>query len=329
MDSIQVRKVQHNDLDTIHNIARASAKNSLSQKKLVKNGFLTGYESREIYARLIDSTEHFYVLETNQHIIGFLFALKEEELDSNYSINQKIKTFASNSFVVIQQVCIEASYRKKGYAKLLYEKLMSKISDDIFAVADIEPYNNPAIQLHNALGFKQKFEVVTERDKKGVFFWNNPANNPHYDKEVIMTQYEFAVSLYEHEDKLNWSKVHNFLYVSAGLFGVISIVANADSNYSNAFFAMLLTLSILGIIVSLMFFVTIHNGIKYLQKRKKTIVEIEEILERLGGINIVAVKFNPFDKAFKASPTGQVMRAFPLLVFMIWLIILIISFIYI
>jgi len=41
--------------------------------------------------------------------------------------------------------------------------------------------------------------------------------------EILMLQYEQAVSLYQHEDSLNWQKVQNAVYINAALAAVIGV----------------------------------------------------------------------------------------------------------
>ena len=44
-----------------------------------------------------------------------------------------------------------------------------------------------------------------------VWVWRKPR------EAILHVQYEVAVDLYKHEDNLNWQKLNNLFYITAGL----------------------------------------------------------------------------------------------------------------
>lgn len=324
-----IRKARLEDAHAITELAAENAIANLDTPQMKHKGFLVSNYSKEQYETFIHENELFYVLEDSGKIQGFLLAFHDYDLNYDNLVNKRIRKHAKNNFVVIKQICIRREVRKQGYGRMLYEYLMSSVDKDIFLAVVLEPYNEASVHFHDKLGFKQVFTVHAEDQmKRGIYYWNNPHNVSHYDKEIIIDQYEHAVNLYKHEDSLNWSKINHLFYITGGLFGIISLLANVIKDINELFYIFLLVTSILGIVSTLMFQVTINNGVEYLQRRKITVVDIEKILMQLGGVDIVSVNFNHLDKRFKQSPTTMVMKLIPKIITFIWCGILITSLIF-
>ena len=92
---------------------------------------------------------------------------------------------------------------------------------------------------------------------------------------VLIAQYENALSLYMHEDQLNWQKFKHALYVNAALATVLgaNLVQNLDWLIAG-----------FGSLCSFLFSVTIINGRRYLIGRLDTAKIVEEKLQEHGAI---------------------------------------------
>ena len=176
-----VRKVQVEDLDVIIEISTENTLSSIKTTQQKNQGFLVSNFSKEQYENMAEESQ------------GFLMAFHEHELDFNLIVNKRIQQRAKNSYVVLKQICIRRDSHKKGYGRRLYEFFMSSIDKDIYLSVVLEPYNEASVHFHNKLGFKQVITVQAEDQlKRGIFYWNNPTNDSHYDKEIVLGQYEFA-----------------------------------------------------------------------------------------------------------------------------------------
>ncbi len=321
-----VRKAQPEDLDAIYRIASENAMANLKPSRLKNSGFLVSNYAREQYEQYIINNELFFLLEEHGEVQGFLLAFHDHELDFDQIVNKRIQKHAKNNYIVLKQICIRRLSHKKGYGRRLYEYLMSMVEKDIFLAVVLEPYNEASIRFHDKLGFKQVFTVQGEDQlKRGIFFWNNPHIAPHYDKEIILGQYEHAIELYKHEDSLNWSKINHLLYITGALVGLTSLLANILEADSQWFIYSILAVSLFGALSAFLFQVAISNGVEYMQRRKQAVVEVERILKHLGGIDIVSSYATPADKRFRRSPTTGVMKLIPKLIVGIWIIVLAIA----
>ncbi len=142
------------------------------------------------------------------------------------------------------------------------------------------------------------------------------------EANILINQYYIAVDLYRHEDILNWNKLNNFLYVSGGLMAVFAFFLKNKAEIITHVINPLIFISLLGIVVSIGFFVAIFFGVKYMQARKAKVVEIDRQLMRIGGVPIVLSQSSRYGVGKfnyqNYSPTMLVIMAFPLVVVCGW-----------
>lgn len=285
-------------------------------------GFLVSGYSKEIYQGYLEQGAHFYVVEENDVVKGFLLAFDSESLEMTKIVNQKLHKWSSRPFIVIKQVCIERKAQRGGYGRLLYNFFIEEAKRDIYLAIVTEPLNVVSIKFHQGLGFEEAFNFVAEDGMgRAVCYKEFSDNVVDYNGEIILSQYEYAIQLYTHEDKLNWSKLNHLFYITAGLFGVFSFVINAELDV----FFMYMTLafvSVLGIFSSYLFYKTVSSGMDYMHHRKESVIELENLLEKMGGLRIVG-KGAELDQRLSKSLTSLVMRRMPFLIMVIWMAIMV------
>ncbi len=313
-----IRKAIIEDAKEILSIASSNTLSGLSKAER-KNGFLVSNFSLEDYEIFIEKHELFYVLIENDIVQAFLLAYFPEELDDTQIINKKIKEYAVKPYVVIKQICVSRSSANKGYASKLYEYFIEHVKKDIFLAVVLEPYNEASIMFHMKHRFEQLIAITAEDNiLRGIFYRAYNKSISSYDKDIILTQYEKAIELYKHEDELNWSKMYHLFYVTAGLAALLSIILPMISgimiNIS------ICILSLMGSLVSGLFYIAISNGINYMQRRKQSVIDIEQILIGLNGVKVVSSNFDRNDRAFRISSTTKVMRLIPITLGILWVL---------
>ena len=147
---------------------------------------------------------------------------------------------------------------------------------------------------------------------------------------AVLNQYDIAVDLYKHEDQLNWSKLNHLLYITGGLGALFGFFLNHRDSIRFQYIDPLVMVSLLGVLVSGGFAVVIWMGIRYLALRKEEIMKMELGLVRVTGHSVVcpselAARGSLPDRSHpvKTSHTTLVLRAFPLAILALWLLILI------
>ena len=133
-----------------------------------------------------------------------------------------------------------------------------------------------------------------------------------------------ALDLYKHEDILNWQKLNNFFYISAGLLALCGFSLNQDTQHRRI---ILVSASIVGIIISLAFFIMLRAGVSYLQSRKTAVAFLERNLLNQRGDTIFYGRDISMKKQLQRSPTTIVLQQIPLIGAIGWLILLLFGFI--
>lgn len=144
---------------------------------------------------------------------------------------------------------------------------------------------------------------------------------------VLVEQYKLAGDLYKHEDDLNWKKLNNLFYVNAAMWAIYGFVLrgyNPDHGILENPNLLISVMSLIGIITCFFFAVALLCGIKYLQMRKDSMIDLEKKVVDLGGKHIVSLaekERNEKAGLKQRSWTIHVLRLSPILPAVIWIVI--------
>ncbi len=127
---------------------------------------------------------------------------------------------------------------------------------------------------------------------------------------LLEKQYETLVSLYQHEDNLNWSKLNNFFYITSALGALVFlIISNFEQEVLRLLGAVLV--AIVGLISSITFRAAILSGREYLSTRKQVLRSVDETIGKETGVRIFIEKDGH-------SGTTKVIPRIPLFVAVVW-----------
>jgi predicted GNAT superfamily acetyltransferase len=284
-----------------------------------RDGFLVSDYTDEVYLRRLVSAEHFYVAVRGTDVVGFLLAYSDEQIEPDEWLNHRIKT-ALGSFLVIKQVCVARDAARQGVASRLYHHVLGQwTSSPVIAAVVSEPPNEASTRFHRKMGFE---ELVRLRPPDGRLRVVWVSRKPH--ESILQTQYGIAVDLYKHEDVINWNKLNNFLYITAGLAATLAFILGKEGAPSQGVAqGIAAVITVIGFASGLAFAVMLRYGRRYLQARKSTVVDLEEHMAWHGGHRIVGRQATEPGAAWlRASPTGYVMVVLPSFVSLCWLAIL-------
>ncbi|MDQ0993454.1 GNAT family N-acetyltransferase [Streptomyces sp. V3I7] len=281
-----------------------------------QDGFLvSGYTAEGYQARLV-SAEHFYVAVKGSDVLGFLLAYSDDQIEPDEWLNHRIKT-TLGSFLVIKQVCVAVDVARQGVASRLYHHVLEQwTSNPVIAAVVNEPPNEASARFHRKLGFE---ELTRLRPPDGrsrvVWVWRKPRES------MLQAQYGIAVDLYKHEDLINWNKLNNFLYITAGLAATLAFTLGKEGAKSEVVAqGVAVIITVIGFASAAAFAVMLRFGRRYLQARKGAVVELEEHMAWHGGQRIVGRQVSePGSAWLHSSPTGAVMVLLPAFVALGWL----------
>jgi len=124
--------------------------------------------------------------------------------------------------------------------------------------------------------------------------------------EILRSQYEQSVTLYQHEDTLNWQKVRHAVYVNGALAAVIGVETIQPVKW---------IVATLAAAVGLLFLVALENGRRYMLARREAVEKVEEKLGALGGIHPL---LNGIHTNLWLPSTMTVIRVFLCLIIVAW-----------
>lgn len=320
MPSIIILKATLSDAKQIHELAQ---KNELSKLDGdLSSGFLISAFSISEYKKFIYSPKYyFYVAKENNTVVAFIFAYPNDLIPEK-TLEHLTLEYVGMPFFLIKQICVDPNYKKKGIGKRLYNLVLRYCSNQSPTLAAIvlDPLNTTSINFHERMGFNKLFEFLPDDGMKRGIWMKKHITNP--DPNILSAQFKETIALYNHEDTLNWSKAYHLFYITIGLVGFLAFcIKNKINEPFIWIFDAVTVSSAIGILASVGFFIAIHNGIKYLMDRKNKLTIIDRALAKKGGVRLTIPEgYRLFDTK-KPSPTTWVLKGFPLITGVSWLIV--------
>ncbi|MFI0777879.1 GNAT family N-acetyltransferase [Streptomyces sp. NPDC021212] len=307
----------------VEQIARLAESRSLNGPGGVRGstdgGFLVSAYTEADYRSRLTTAEHFYVAVKGGQVLAFLLAYSSDQVEPDEWLNRRIKT-TLGSFLVIKQICVSREAVRTGVASMLYYHVLDQWhKSPVIAAVVNDPPNDASAHFHHKLGF-QELTRLTPPDglPRVVWVWRKPR------EAILHTQYGTAVDLYKHEDNLNWQKLNNFFYITAGIAAAIAFCLGKEGAGGTLGTALAAILAIIGFGVSLGFAAMLRFGRQYLLARKEAVIELEEYMAWHGGERIVNRRTSDPGSAYlKVSPTGAIMVLLPVLVSFCWVAVLV------
>lgn len=306
----------------VEQIARLAESWSLigpnGNRRRLEGGFLVSAYTATEYRARVGTAEHFYVAVRDGRVLAFLMAYSSDQVEPDEWLNRRIKT-TLGSFLVIKQICVAREEARTGIASMLYYHILDQWEQSpVIAAVVNEPPNEASARFHRKLGF-QELTRLTPPDgmPRVVWVWRKPR------EAILHAQYQVAVDLYKHEDNLNWQKLNNFFYITAGLAAATAFFLGKEGAGGALGKGLSTITAIIGVGVSLGFSLMLRFGRQYLLARKEAVIELEEYMAWHGGERIVNRRTDdPRSTYLKVSPTGAIMMLLPVLVAACWLAVL-------
>ena len=143
----------------------------LNQENTPEVGSLNSIEHLKQLIQL--SSYQFYVIKEDE-IIGFTICFKE---NSSYdSLNYKFFSDTESKFIYIDRIAIKDSFRRKGIGKSFYnyiEQIVIEEKIPLCCEVNTIPLNQPSMQFHKKLGFKQVGQESFNDHKVAYFIKKN------------------------------------------------------------------------------------------------------------------------------------------------------------
>ncbi|MEU5365089.1 GNAT family N-acetyltransferase [Streptomyces sp. NPDC005925] len=315
-DAIEIVRAKEEHLEQIAELAASRSLDRTDRSTAAAEGFLVSGYAVETYRARLTTAEHFYVAVKGRNVLGFLLAYSDQQIEADEWLNRRIKTVLGN-FLVIKQICVSRSAARQGIASRLYYQVLEQWKQSpVIAAVVSDPPNEASSRFHRKLGFEE-LTRLTPPDGRLRVVWVR--RQPR--EGMLQTQYTIAVDLYKHEDSINWQKLNNFLYITAGLAAAVGIALGPDGAKSERLArCLVLIISAIGFCAAVAFSQMLRYGRRYLLARKQVVTELEERMAWHGGQRIVGRAVGETGSEWlQVSPTGLFMVLLPALTAMCWL----------
>ena len=150
------------DLEEILALQQKNLPQHISSKEKQKEGFVTAEHTLEVLHEM--HKEHPHIIAThNTEIIGYALCMGKEfkndipiltpmfhEIEASISaLDKRI------NYIVMGQICVAKSFRKKGVFKGLYRAMKQHVSSEFNAIiTEVALQNKPSSKAHKAIGFE-------------------------------------------------------------------------------------------------------------------------------------------------------------------------------
>lgn len=147
------------ELKQILALQRQNLPKNLSIPYLVTEGFVTVEHSLELLQKMNDAFPH--TLATHEgKVVGYALSMHSKfgnEIAILKSMFDEIKrTGIKERFMVMGQICIAKTHRRKGIFRGLYKHMKQYVQNDFkLIITEVDCRNTRSLQAHKAVGFKE------------------------------------------------------------------------------------------------------------------------------------------------------------------------------
>jgi len=158
-----IRYVQASTIDHLEQILQLQQQNlpkSLSRNEREQEGFLTVEHSLGVLSEMNEECGHIIALEDNK-IVAYALCMHPKFAESIevlkpmfHEINNVVKD--KSNYMVMGQVCVAKTYRRKGVFRRLYEAMKEKLPSGIDTIiTEVDANNKRSLMAHRAIGFQE------------------------------------------------------------------------------------------------------------------------------------------------------------------------------
>lgn len=321
-----IRQAAASDVPGLHALAETWLLEN--QEFPEKTGFLVSNFSIDEYHQSLEKTDYFWVAEDNEGLCGFLLAYPSDAIESDEIINSCLKYSLTEEFLLIKQICVVQG--KKGVASQLYSELIRKNEHGLLLAAVVnEPMNRKSVDFHRRKGFDHLLDMRPPEDADGVirmrsiWYRNASGQAPRFrfarpDKEnqltYVIEKQQGALSLYTHEDNLNWSKLGLLVSFMTALVTAFAILLNKDPDLTGRLVVPIVVVG--GILINVIFLKKLKSGLVYMGWHKKNLQRFDAIVSNLDPC--VPEFFD--DTTRQRSETVRWMHVLPWFSLIVWLL---------
>lgn len=147
------------ELQQILKLQTTNLRDSLSSSEWRQEGFVSAVHTLALLREMNDVCAHILAKE-GEKVIGYTLCMHpcfSETIPLLRSLFGKVSDLVepSHRFMIMGQVCVDKSFRKKGIFRGLYEAMRSALQGKYDSIiTEVDNDNQRSLQAHKAIGFK-------------------------------------------------------------------------------------------------------------------------------------------------------------------------------
>ncbi len=161
-------------------ILELQAKNipsAISDTEKNREGFVTVHHTMKILKKMHEACPHIIAV-NGPVVVGYALCMTKEfakDIPVLIPMFKQIKDIISEdtSYIVMGQVCIDKSYRRKGIFRGLYDHMKRCLKDRYdLIVTEVDEANTRSMQAHYAIGFKSLKKYRADNHDWDLIGWS-------------------------------------------------------------------------------------------------------------------------------------------------------------
>ena len=164
------------ELQQILQLQRINIPEALSEEEKAKEGFVTVHHHFDILKAMNDKCQHIIALDNNT-VIGYALCMVKdfkEDIEVLRSMFAQIESRldVKTSYVIMGQICIAKTYRKKGIFRSLYHFMKQELAPTFDCiVTEVDESNTRSMNAHLAIGFKTLKNYYSQPHHWALLSW--------------------------------------------------------------------------------------------------------------------------------------------------------------
>jgi len=327
-----MRLAKHSDLAKIVAISQSV---QIGEKADTAGFLMSAYSDAE-YKKFLSTTKNVTFLvdtDSSGEVCAFLLAYNQTYANShNNSATAQIiqRTLGSNArYWIIKQIATAPTHQGLGHASRLYRKFIANLEfSHIFTTIVSDPPNPASEAFHRKHGFTSFFDTHSVSNdgnhsyKSQVWYMSAPTairDNTESNSALLMENLHMAITLYLHEDNLNWTKIRFLITILFALivaaWAVIQIPEWGAKDSRESYINVVLSAMIIanGYVILYAIGRKIKSGMTFFASHKECVRLLESKLASMEPGFVT-----PVLKVPQVADTIKIMKSLPTLSLLAW-----------
>ena len=156
-----------NELSQILRLQQANLSPSLTEKEKKSEGFVTVAHTLELLRTMNDKCAHILAKDGNL-VVGYALCMHPDfrnDIDILKPMFRKIESVFNpeERYLIMGQICIAKSYRKRGIFRGLYQKMQESMQEEFpNIITEVDEKNQRSLLAHYAVGFQDLCKYHTD-----------------------------------------------------------------------------------------------------------------------------------------------------------------------